>query len=287
MGVSWTEDEVAARCHANCIEYAREGARGSGAEGQLVEHDGVVLFAGGSDFPVLANGAFRVDPSVPAAAVVERADAWFAERGRGWSIGTTSWRGADEDLIEAALARGLLTVTDQPAMVCDERLPDALPPEGIELRVLTTADETRAFVAMADQARVLTTAAETRASVATADQAHTSLRLPAGIIPAMAGPTPRIPPPHLVTVGAFDGDELVSGAQVLFSHGIAGVYCVGTTESARGRGLAELVTRTVTNLGFDGGAPVVTLQASSMGEPIYRRMGYRDLYRYATHARFV
>jgi len=268
VGVSWTEDEVAARCHANCIEYAREGARGSGAEGQLVEHDGVVLFAGGSDFPVLANGAFRVDPSVPAAAVVERADAWFAERGRGWSIGTTSWRGADEDLIEAALARGLLTVTDQPAMVCDERLPDALPPEGIELRVLTTADETRAFVAMADQA-------------------YTSLGLPAGIIPAMAGPTPRIPPPHLVTVGAFDGDELVSGAQVLFSHGIAGVYCVGTTESARGRGLAELVTRTVTNLGFDGGAPVVTLQASSMGEPIYRRMGYRDLYRYATHARFV
>ena len=103
----------------------------------------------------------------------------------------------------------------------------------------------------------------------------------------MAGPPPWVSTPNLVTVGAFDGDDLVSGAQVLFSHGIAGVYCVGTAESARGRGLAELVTRTVTNLGFDGGAPLVTLQASAMGEPIYRRMGYRDLYRYATHARFV
>lgn len=266
--MSWTEDEVAARCHANCIEAAREGVRRSGAKGEWLEHDGVVLFASGSDFPVLANGAFRLDPSVPAAAVVDRADAWFTERGRGWSVGTSSWGGDDEDLIEAALARGLVTVTDQPGMVCDERLPDAEPPDGIELRILTTEAEALAFVAMADQA-------------------YTSLGLPAGVIPAMAGPTPSVGPPHLVTVGAFDGDELVSGAQVLFSHGIAGVYCVGTAESARGRGLAELVTRTVTNLGFDGGAPLVTLQASSMGEPIYRRMGYRDLYRYATHARFV
>jgi hypothetical protein len=31
----------------------------------------------------------------------------------------------------------------------------------------------------------------------------------------------------------------------------------------------------------------VTLQASSMGEPIYRRMGYEERYRYTTHTRFV
>ncbi len=268
MGVEWSQDDVAARCHANCVEYAREGARRSGAAGELVEQDGVVLFASGSDFPVLANGAFRVVPDVAAADVIGRADAWFAERGRGWSIGTTDWGGADQDLIEAAASRGLVTVTDQPGMVCDERLPDAAPPDGIALRVLTTEAEAADFVAMADAA-------------------YTSLGLPAGVIPDMAGATPSVGPPHLVTVGAFDGDELVSGAQVLFSHGIAGIYCVATAESARGRGLAELVTRTVTNLGFDGGAPLVTLQASSMGEPIYRRMGYRDLYRYATHARFV
>ena len=70
-----------------------------------------------------------------------------------------------------------------------------------------------------------------------------------------------------------------------FSHGIAGIYAVGTTEAARGRGLAELVTRAVTNIGFDGGAPLVTLQASPMGESIYHRLGYRELYRYVTHSR--
>lgn len=268
MGVTWSDDEVAARCHANCIEYAREGARRAGAAGELLEWDGLLTFATGSDFPVLANGAFRLDPGVHAGETIDRADAWFAERQRGWSIGTTSWAGGDQDLIDAAVAQGLVTVTDQPAMICDERLADAVPPAGIELRVLTTEAEASAFVTMADGA-------------------YTSLGLPAGVIPAMSGPAPPLSPPHLVTVGAFEGDEIVSGAQVLFSHGIAGVYCVATAESARGRGLAELVTRAVTNLGFDGGAPLVTLQASPMGEPIYRRMGYRDLYRYATHARFV
>jgi hypothetical protein len=263
-----TEDEVAARCHLNCIENAREAARGSGAAGEITERDGVLLIAGGSDFPVIANGAFRLDPAVAADDVIDMADAWFAERRRGWSLGTTSWAGADQDLIDAAATRGLVTTVDMPGMVCDARLADAPTPGGIDLRVLTAPEEARAFVAMCDLA-------------------YTSLGMPAGVFTAMISDPPRTPPPSVVTVGAFEGDTLLSGAQVLFSHGIAGVYVVGTAEAARGRGFAELVTRTVTNLGFDGGAPYVTLQASSMGEPIYRRMGYRELYRYANHSRFV
>ena len=97
----------------------------------------------------------------------------------------------------------------------------------------------------------------------------------------------RTQPAHVVTVGAFDEGALVSGAVVMFSHGVAGVYGVGTAKAARGRGLAELVTRTVTNMGFDGGAPYVTLQATTMGEPIYRRLGYQELYRFANFTRFA
>lgn len=268
VGTSMTDDQVAALCHANCIEYSRQGARGSGPAGELVERDGVLLYAGGSDFPVFANGAYRLDPAVAADDVIDVADAWFAERNRGWSLGATSWAGADQDLIGAAVGRGLLAVLDQPGMVCSERLPDAAVPDGIELRVLATPEEGEAFVAMCDQA-------------------YTSLGMPAGALLAMAPEPLRLPAPQIVTVGAFEGQTLLSGAQVLFSHGIAGVYLVGTADAARGRGLAELVTRTVTNLAFDRGAPIVTLQASSMGEPIYRRMGYRELYRFTSHARFV
>lgn len=263
-----TDDEMAARCHANCIEAAREAARGSRGAGEIVERNGVLLYATGSDFPVIANGAFRLDPAVAADDVIDMADAWFGERGRGWTLGTTSWAGADQDLIDAATARGLLTVTDTPAMVCDERLADASVPDSTEMRILTSEDDALAFIAMCDVA-------------------YTSLGLPQGVFTAMAAAPLRTPPAHVVTVGIFEGADVLSGAQVIFSHGIAGVYCVGTAEVARGRGLAEHAARTVTNMGFDGGAPYVTLQASPMGEPIYRRMGYREVYRYANHTRFV
>ena len=265
--VSMGDDLTAALCHANCIEGARQGARLAGRFGEVVERDGLVLFAGGSDFPVLVNGVFRVDPAVPADNVVDVADEWFAERGRGWSLCTTSWADADADLIESGTARGLLSVMDTPGMVCDERLADAVAPDGVELRTITTQAEVQAYLAMSDLA-------------------YTSLGIPAGWLNDTA-PSPILWPPNLIAVGAFDGEELLSGAYVLFSHGIAGIYLVGTAEGARGRGLGELVTRAVTNIGFDRGAPFVTLQASPMGEPVYRRMGYRELYRYACHARFV
>lgn len=262
-----TDDEVAALCHANCVENSRQGARQSGAAGETVERNGLVMFANGSDFPVLLNGAFRTDPALRADVVIDVADAWFAERGRGWSLCTTSWNDADQDLIDAAAERGLLTMMDTPGMVCDHRLADVVAPEGVELRTITTDGDVDAYLTMSDAA-------------------YTSLGLPTGWLDD-ATPRPVTLPPNLVAVGAFEGDDLLSGAYVLFSHGIAGVYLVGTAERARGRGLAELVTRAVTNIGFDRGASFVTLQASPMGEAIYRKMGYRELYRFANHTRFV
>lgn len=243
-------------------------ARMSRGNGTITERDGVLLFATGSDFPVLVNGAYRLDPTVEAGAAINLADAWFAERGRGWSLGTSSWRGSDQDLIDEAKRRGMVATSDTPGMVCDERVPDAPVPDGIEVRTLTSEDEGEAFTTMLDVA-------------------YRSLGVPRGVFTAVNSRPMSTPPPHVVTVGAFDEGSLVSGALVMFSHGIAGVYGVGTLESHRGRGLADLVTRTVTNIGFDGGAPYVTLQATSMGEPIYRRMGYRELYRFINYTRFV
>jgi hypothetical protein len=107
------------------------------------------------------------------------------------------------------------------------------------------------------------------------------------VIADMVTAPDRVLVPHVKTVVAADGTTPVACAQLLLGNGVAGVYYVGTVAAARGRGLAELVTRYVTNLGFELGAPVVTLQASSMGEPIYRRMGYREISRYTTHTRFV
>ena len=50
----------------------------------------------------------------------------------------------------------------------------------------------------------------------------------------------------------------------------------------QGQGLGEAVCRWVTNWAFDQGAAAQTLQASTMGEPIYDRMGYETIYRYTS-----
>lgn len=86
--------------------------------------------------------------------------------------------------------------------------------------------------------------------------------------------------PHVAAfVARLDGVP-VAAAMTLVTHGVAGIYWVGTTPEARGRGLAEACTRLATNAGFDLGAQVAALQASVMGEPIYLRMGYREITRY-------
>jgi ribosomal protein S18 acetylase RimI-like enzyme len=66
----------------------------------------------------------------------------------------------------------------------------------------------------------------------------------------------------------------------IVSHGVAGIYWVGTVDDARGRGLGWTVTATAVNAGFDLGAESASLQASSMGESLYRRMGFETIFNY-------
>ena len=66
----------------------------------------------------------------------------------------------------------------------------------------------------------------------------------------------------------------------IVSHGVAGIYWVGSLAEARGRGLGRAVTAAATNAGFDLGADVASLQASPMGEPVYRAMGFETIYDY-------
>jgi ribosomal protein S18 acetylase RimI-like enzyme len=91
--------------------------------------------------------------------------------------------------------------------------------------------------------------------------------------------------PHLVALVAYDGPEPVAAAMVLLTHGIAGLYWVGTVEKARRSGLGRAVTAAVTNVAFDRGAAAVTLQASVMGQPVYHALGYRTLYHYVDWVR--
>jgi len=223
----------------------------------------MLLFAGDSNFPAFCNGAFRTDEKAPPTAVLDRARAFFHARGRGYSLWLRE-TDADADLIEAAVAAGHRKIFDYPQMICRAPLEEKPLPDGVEIRRAADPDDIERF-------------ADINAS------AYTAYGTPFEATRSNFGRPDRLLAPHLASFLAFLDGKPVSCAQTLLSHGIAGVFWVGTLEAARGRGIAEAVTRAATNWGFSAGALDVQLQASPMGESVYRRMGYEDLYRYDFH----
>ena len=244
-------------CDLNYAEAMRELTRRAG--GVVHDEGGLLLYAGTHQLPVLVNAAMRTDTRVAPADVLARARAFFAPRGCGYTILIRAH--ADADLRAAAEQAGLVEFGNAPGMVLDHRLPDAQPPPGVTLRRVVDEEDRAAFADV--QAR-----------------AYPSLGMPAEVAPAVLNGLEVLCAPHIVTLLArLDGDP-AAGAMVIVTHGVAGVYWVGTVPEARGRGLAELCTRAVGNAGLDLGARIAALQASPMGEPVYRRMGYVEVTRY-------
>jgi GNAT superfamily N-acetyltransferase len=241
----------------NYAEALRELARRAG--GIVHDERGVMLYAAPHPLPVLSNGAMRTDPAVPAAEVLARAREFFARQQRGYSVLVAAH--LDEDLRTAAIAAGLPQMGDMPGMVLDHRLPAVTSPSGVTLhRVATDADR----IAFAD----------------VMEAAYGTYGMPPGVTPLLFARLDVLVAPHIVSYLAELDGRPAAGAMVVVTHGVAGIYWVGTIPDARGHGLAELCTRAAGNAGFDCGARIAALQASTMGEPIYRRMGYVEVTRY-------
>ena len=248
---------LARLAHLNYVEFGRQSSLWSD-RGEVRDVPGVALFASGTDFPFVFNGVFRTDPAADPAQVLSQADAFFDQWSRGYTLVTGP---GDDDLVVHAEATGLWAFADAPEMVCRERLADVDPPAGIELRRATEEAGIADFVAVGSAA-------------------YPSLGMPDTAMGEAIDRFDRVLEPHVAVVVAYDGDAPVAAAQAMLSHGIAGVYWVGTVEAARGKGLGEAVCRWVTNWAFDQGAAAQSLQASTMGEAIYARMGYETIHRY-------
>jgi ribosomal protein S18 acetylase RimI-like enzyme len=70
---------------------------------------------------------------------------------------------------------------------------------------------------------------------------------------------------------------------VVLAQGIGGIQWVGVLEEARGRGLARFCTALAANAGFEMGAECAWLEASHMGEPVYVRMGFEEVFSYRVY----
>jgi ribosomal protein S18 acetylase RimI-like enzyme len=198
--------------------------------------------------------------AVAPADVLARARDFFAARARGFSVFIRAHH--DAELRAACEAAGLHLSGESPGMVVDGRLPDGPPAgEGVVAAEVRTDDDVRGF------ANVMA-------------EAYATYGMPPDVAPTVLPSLDVLRAPHIASVLVRLDDRPAAGAMVIVTHGVAGIYWVGTRPEARGRGLAELATRLATNLGFDRGARMGALQASVMGEPVYRRMGWVEITRY-------
>ncbi|HEX3781957.1 MAG TPA: GNAT family N-acetyltransferase [Pseudonocardiaceae bacterium] len=70
----------------------------------------------------------------------------------------------------------------------------------------------------------------------------------------------------------------IVGTSVLFAaHGVAGVYNVATVEAYRRQGVGTRLTAAALRAGRERGLRIGTLQATSMGASMYRRMGFSQV----------
>jgi len=230
-------------------ELWREMVRWSG--GRIVEEDGLLLVSGPSAY---LRVAIRCDPALEAASVVRRASEFFGADPLGFLV--LARLPHDEDVQAAALTDGFTAGWTERSMVIHTPPAPGTAPDGIEVRPVTDTP------AVVDYGRVVAEANDDPGERERAPLLFHDETLLA---------------PHITAYVAYRDERPVACAMTLVSHGIAGVFYVATVESARRRGLGDLLTRLATRTGFEMGATAAWLGASEMGAGLYRRIGFEDL----------
>ena len=87
-----------------------------------------------------------------------------------------------------------------------------------------------------------------------------------------AGPEPTL----RLFAGRVDG-EIVATSGLSTLTGVAGIYAVTTAEAWRGRGFGRALTLAAMRAGAEAGMRTSVLLASELGQPVYRRIGFREV----------
>lgn len=249
----------------NHAESLQETARWR-ADSEIMEQDDLLIITGGDSTPV-TNSVIRVgiQAGPPADEVMERVSAYFGSRSRGYSL---HLRGhMDSDLENLCRSSGMMKISESPGMAVHE--PIRTKKLSADFKIKPIEDKPGAV----DFSTV-------------AINSYRSLGMPVETGKKIFETPERMLRPYNHLVVAYLNEKPVSCAMVIFSHSIAGIYWVGTIESARKNGLAETCTAAVTNEAFRRGACCVILQASKFGEPIYRRLGFKEFTRYPWYMHF-
>ena len=219
----------------------------------------LLMTAGASRFPTPYSNAVLPLQAAPPEELFNRAGAFFNDRR------CVLWTQVERDrgLIESAQQRGYLALGEVPAMVIEARVSPSELPSALSIEDVSTS------AGLAELVHVC-------------QEAYAEVGLPAEIGAKLLASTDAVLDGRAtLALARFDGKAIGAALSlVTAANALGGVYWVATLPSERRKGAADAVTRFVTNAAFDRGARIVTLQASRAGEPIYRRMGYREAVRY-------
>lgn len=197
-----------------------------------------------------------------ASADLAAAASWMRELGTPFTLRVRD-DVADATLAAAAASLGLVRDPwPDPAMVMAPlRRPPPLPP-GLAIEV-TTRDTVERFHA---------------ANASAFDFPPAALGAVRDLTPA-----DMVADPDVRLFSGFVGGEPVACSIAIRSGDVAGVYAVGTAEPFRRRGFGSAMTWAAVAAGLEWGCRAGTLQASEMGEPVYRAMGFATVARYLTY----
>jgi GNAT superfamily N-acetyltransferase len=231
---------------------------GDGPGGEVHEGRELTWFASGIAHP-LVNGVMRAR-FTPQDAARKAAEIIGEFRRRGipleWAIGSST---RPRDLGRYLSELGLHHSHDYPGMAVDLReLPrEVVPPKELSIEPANGLRSLEACLKVAvvafgvppEAARILL-AVERRAS-----------RGRAAVVQ------------HFL--GRLDGRP-VATSMLYATRGVAGIYLVGTLPEVRGRGIARAMTLTALLTGRRLGYRIGALQATELGLPVYRRLGFRE-----------
>ncbi|MGA8256693.1 MAG: GNAT family N-acetyltransferase [Nocardioides sp.] len=223
--------------------------------GATLQQDGCFAFVTGLPLPMF-NGCIVTRPDDPAG--VDAAAAWLAQHDLPFSLWAPGGTQLDVDALAAehGLAREEHPL---PGMVLHPVPASPAPPSDLGVERLRAGRE-------ADFAQVVQ-------AVGLGDDMAALLTSPAFA--------------QRDDVDLFVGylDEAPVGTSIAISSaGAGGVVNVLTVEEARGRGIGTALTWAAVQAGAARGHNTVVLQATQMGLPVYRTMGFTTVVEYAEYA---